>query len=348
VDHQTSFRYEQLERTGGVLEYTMRITKLAIPWLSYPRKDAEGPYTKVCKVERPGIDTTPLRVNQDFFNTGNSKLYSKNTFEFEMVKNHKYSSCPSTYDGIHVHQLAPKKHILAETDLGYDEPFFSKAISSIRNQIRENRLLGWVYYDPFLRFLDNIDPRNAADIKTLKFYGIAMIHQCFGDECWKECQDLVNSLCIYMPFIKAFCHNLRKYIIRVGNDWRTNNQSQANTNEQPTNSEGAMLPFLESELRTSIDELLVFEDRQDGEYNYDPLYWAIETAQWIVKQAAERYKSECIEEEKRMEAAASIRCDFCGGTHVWAECYYFCPLCGAFGHLRKTCSRLEEFGGPEF
>lgn len=260
-----------------------------------------------------------------------------------MVNNHAHESPPSTYDGTHVHRPSPEKPQYDTLELGYDDPIFDKAVNAVGTQLRETRLPGWVYYDPFLRFLHSVGPRNAALIRSLSFSGVAQIHHYR--------QDLVNSLYMYMPFVKALCPNLRKLIISASEDDRLDAAHPLSNG--PPSAEEALLPFLENELRTltGLDELVVeYHPSEDTDDNSPT--WAIDTQQWVITQSAERKKQEWlaqkqqIEDAKGSKPAPEIKCEFCAEEHVWPECYRLCPLCGEYGHFRPTCPRREEFRRP--
>lgn len=317
----------------------------------FPKQDEHGPYTEVCEVKRPAIDATALRVNKHFFATGNKMLYSKNTFDFYLPIGNHYHSPSSTYDGKRRHRPNPEKPYFDNFEDLTNDRIFTRGIRSIQEQVPEQKLPGWIYYDSFLRFLHNIGPTNASYIKSLKFRGIAILHTCPADDNCEDCeQNLVSNLRVYIPFFKIFCPNLRKLFITV---WPDIHQD-AGQNGNPATSEEAMLPLLENELRTitSLNGLIV-EEIVDGDEDHEFLsksaYWATETSQFIAKQSVERIKKERIEEGQRLKLQAEateaailkvvpkLSCEFCGENHIWPECHNLCPVCGEFGHKRKTC-----------
>lgn len=269
-----------------------------------------------------------------------------------MVTNYWKNSPPSCYDGETTNRPDPDKPRFSNVERGYEDNIFANALYSILDHIPEQQLEGWVYHDPFLRFLYSIGLKNAALIMTLQFHGVPKMHVCrHGGDCWKVCpQDLVNSLRIYVLFIKHLCTGLRKLIIQVEGDPKFDAAVAAvYADELPSTKEEALRPFLENELRiiTSINELQVI----DGDRN--EMQWAQDTVQWVGRRAEERKKLKWEEEKKRKgkqaeaEAvrAANIHCAFCGEGHLWAECYNLCPYCGGYGHLRETCPVLKEHGG---
>ncbi|KAH7317779.1 hypothetical protein BKA65DRAFT_483247 [Rhexocercosporidium sp. MPI-PUGE-AT-0058] len=98
-----------------------------------------------------------------------------------------------------------------------DSPNYNAAIAlgveQVNNQVSFKDLVGWVYYDHFLRFLHTIGLPNAARIKTLRFGGACKIHTCSWNICRegssKNCDEgLVQALRCYITFIKKFCIGL--------------------------------------------------------------------------------------------------------------------------------------------
>lgn len=82
-------------------------------------------------------------------------------------------------------------------------------------------VLGWLYFDKFLRFLHTIGVENSALIKRVKFTGIVKLHECPGlcyhrqDGC---ADDLLKSLRLYIPFILKFCTKLETLTIKIEED----------------------------------------------------------------------------------------------------------------------------------
>lgn len=95
----------------------------------------------------------------------------------------------------------------------------SRAISQILERGSEFDLPGWCFYDPFIRFLHTIGPKNCAFLKSLSFSGTALLHRCANREMCQKCtDDLVGSLRIYTQFIIALCPKVERITIFVHSD----------------------------------------------------------------------------------------------------------------------------------
>ncbi len=148
---------------------------------------------------------------------GMQKLYSKNIFYFLM--------CNGT---IH---MSPPRLLLDETTIRPNpakprpasDPqtlqTIQAGISQIQNQIDYKSLSGWIYYDPFLRFLHPIGPKKFSLIKYVKFSGIIKLHTCGGNRCRSKCvDDLVAIFEVYIPIITSLLPNLTKMTIYAAKD----------------------------------------------------------------------------------------------------------------------------------
>jgi hypothetical protein len=201
-------------------------------------------------------------------------------------------------------------------------------------------LSGWVYYDPFLRFLHSIGPKKFLLIKSLKFSGIIKLHICGGNGCRNKCaDDLVLSLEVYIPIIISLLPNLAKMTIYAAKDQLPGPQSLITGEDSPT-FEDRLLHILEKDIRT-ISSLKVLEVLDaEGE----KLTCAEPTLMWFKERAAkrahQRFLANLAEKKAAMVIENNLHCGFCGEGHVWAECYNLCNFCGGFGHFRKACTAV--------
>lgn len=92
-------------------------------------------------------------------------------------------------------------------------------ILQIRGQAHLFRLAGWAYYDHFLRFLYTIGPANAALLKNIELRGVVQLHACGENTCDYRCRDdIVHSLRLYIPVIKALCTGLEHLVLYANGD----------------------------------------------------------------------------------------------------------------------------------
>ena len=110
--------------------------------------------------------------------------------------------------------LAPgKAGCSVQTRTGYrtgtvGRPKLARAITLIDTRVPAGQLPGYLFYDPFLRFIHFIGPKNSARIKALEFNGIVKRHSCSSKYCEPSVEKFITSLCFYIPFIKKFCTGL--------------------------------------------------------------------------------------------------------------------------------------------
>ncbi|PMD25805.1 hypothetical protein NA56DRAFT_744819 [Hyaloscypha hepaticicola] len=278
-------------------------TQLA--WI--PRRDKYGAYSHVFQA---AIDATVLRTCKHFYHTGINMLYSKNTLSFYMPDRAWKASPPTLPPG----QL----DVLFRPEPGY------------------------LFYDPFLRFIYFIGPKNSVRIKSLEFNGFVKRHSCSSKYCNKpSVEKFIPSICFYIPFIKRFCIGLEKLVLHAEEDSLVCEEGPvAPQDVVPATHAEAMIPLLENEIRT-ISTLKELEIRGSNDLSF-----AEPTITWLQERYARRIREALKREEEEKDLAevvrsANIHCGFCGEGHVWAECHNLCNFCGGYEHFRKSCPRRK-------
>jgi hypothetical protein len=243
-------------------------------------------------------------------------LYSENEFSFDMVNPYHRKSPPTmlgTFKNHEEWQPDPCKPHISPGNA-------RKAIYDIERHVPIKKLTAWVYYDHFLRWLYSIGPKNATLVKVLKFQGTAKLHHCQMDEdesefpCFsKPCNDsIIDSLKIYIPFIRKFCTGLEKLTLIVEEDhWAKKNPQDVLDDGFPKDREAALRPLLEKEIPQidSLKELIVWGTRE----NTEQLDYAKPVAELLRKRDQER---EILQNEK---------------DKTWAEAKPFVPAIAAAG-----------------
>jgi hypothetical protein len=313
------------------------------------RHDEDGEFIEYREVERAAIDATCLRACRAFFDVGMKMLYSNNTFGFAMC-NGSYHQSPPTLLHNEVLRPDPSKpnpvsdpRVLQLVQVG---------ISEIQNQMDLTSLSGWVYYDPFLRFLHTIGPKKFPLIKSLEFSGLVKLHTCRWEVCKGKCDDdLVLSLELYIPVISSLLPNLEKLIIHACEDplpadiqhsnppnAGDDDDDEENNTEDPPSYESRLQALLKNQIRRlpTIKSLEVFDEA------CNKVFFAELTMQWFkertVRRAHKKLVADLAEHQAALVRQSNVHCGFCGEGHIWAECYNLCNFCGGFGHFRKTCS----------
>ncbi|KAF7891561.1 hypothetical protein EAF00_007863 [Botryotinia globosa] len=223
------------------------------------------------KVHQSQIDATCLRVCKAWNQTGGKLLYCLNSYEFGTNNPSGHESPGSWIDG-RSRRPSPKKPLSVAQ--GESPRIFNskiqKGIRDIRKRVAIKRLVGWVYHDPFLRFLYMIGVKNAALLRTLSFSGEVRCHQCEQGHFCDD--DLLESFRVYIPVMNAFCPNVQKLIL----DIKTDSKAQAvNIFERKVRE------FFEGEVRNlrSLRELVVVDLMVDGYELPDGDIGSISTAQ---------------------------------------------------------------------
>lgn len=275
------------------------------------------------------------------------------------MNEYSYQGSPYTLVGTSIQfRPAPEKPLLG----GYMTSWggeVQEGICQIRLDRPVEMLSGWVYFDPFLRFLHTIGVNNAGTLKHLNFTGLVKLHHCSWSECTRCEQDLVIGLRHYIPFIMSFCTALESLTITCLSDIVVLRQRRDPGDPSPATCEEALRPLLENELRQirtlvnlEVTTTQLITTGEDGHEHYEDRRadFAVPTIEWFKARSnrAANQEEPGMDEEKGQSDQAV--CDFCGENHVWAECHSLCDYCGRYGHFRDTCLTLhaayEGYGNP--
>ncbi|KAF7854639.1 hypothetical protein EAF04_010447 [Stromatinia cepivora] len=196
---------------NGKQEYPEPHKSNVIPTLT---EDEDGSLKVLRRVHEAEIDASIVRVCKSFNNIAANLLYGRNHYTFRM-NNSTLGGSPPTWIG--KESWYPPAEKPFTKDYNRSTNSFRKRIrrglTDIRKHVTIKNLAGWVFHDPFLRFLYTIGPRNAALIRTLKFSGEVRCHQCESGHFCENC--ILDSLRVYIPFINTFCPNVHKLILSI-------------------------------------------------------------------------------------------------------------------------------------
>ncbi|KAI9645131.1 hypothetical protein NHQ30_005865 [Ciborinia camelliae] len=187
------------------------VKPLVLPSLA---EDEDGSLRVYRRVSQEVLAASVLRVCKRFNSIGGNLLYGLNYYTFEMT-NGSFEGSPRTWIGKEVWRPSPKKPYFhgGERSAEVFHTRIRRGIMDIERHVYIKRLVGWVYYDPFLRFLYAIGPRNAALLRTLEFSGEACcVRHISGLPCG-NC--ILASLPVYIPFINRFCPNVRRLVLSM-------------------------------------------------------------------------------------------------------------------------------------
>jgi hypothetical protein len=298
-----------------------------------PRQDEYGSYFEVRQVFQAAVDATVLRTCKHFYQIGINTLYNKNTLSFYMTDGAWKASPPTLLPGKLdvLFRPAPGK-----PDRDSWEAETSRAITLIDTRVPAGQLPGYLFYDPFLRFIHFVGPKNSARIKALEFNGIVRRHSCTSKYCEPSVERFIPSICFYIPFIKKYCTSLEKLILHAEEDSLVCDEGPvAPQDVEPATHAEAMIPLLENEIRT-ISTLKEFEIKGSIDLSF-----AEPTITWLQERNKRRIREALKGEEDKNPAevvhSANNHCGFCGEGHVWAEGHNLCNFCGDYGHFRKSC-----------
>ncbi|KAF8850576.1 hypothetical protein BDZ45DRAFT_809019 [Acephala macrosclerotiorum] len=127
----------------------------------------DGKYTEIRLVYCKAIDATCLRVCQQLYQEGIKALYGQNWYSFDMVNTY-FHNCPPSYIGGKIKVWRPSPQEPEPENLNRD---VTRVIPMLEDQLHFVYLPGWIYYDPFLRFIYTISPRNCLFLTSLAFHG---------------------------------------------------------------------------------------------------------------------------------------------------------------------------------
>ena len=270
------------------------------------------------------------------------------------MNNTTYKGSPFTLIGTNIpFRPSPEK---SRPGWGDWDAEIAEGICQIQLRRPVEMLLGWVYFDPFLRFLHTIG-KNAALLKHLTFEGVVKIHCCTASKCSKCDDDLVLSLRLYIPFIIKFCTGLERLTLKFKYDKIREEDPRDPDDPRPKTAEEALKPVLENELRefptlTHLEvvttKCILVGDMDFGHYEDRRVDFAIPTINWFRERGNREHEAPEQNGIVNPEATGDEDiCDFCGEDHVWAECRHLCGFCGRYGHFRSTCPPLHEIYDAE-
>lgn len=285
-----------------------------VPSIMITRRHNEkvGEYMEYRCVNRAAIDATCLRACKSFFEIGMKKLYSKNTFAFNMCNGYIHTSPPTLLNNGHILRPDPAKPFpLSDPQ---ERQLVDVGIWEIKSQIELTSLSGWVYYDPFLRFLHTIGPTKFPLIKTIRFSGTVKLHECQWEVCRGKCDDdLVMCLQLYIPIIQSLLPNLEKIILYASKDVRPDPPAEDDEEDaeeddgnkdkkEPPTCESRLLALLENEMRTlsTIKSLEVFD------IWHNRIELAEPTMRWFKERAARRAHKKLVADLAEQLAGAKI------------------------------------------
>lgn len=197
---------------------------LNVESIRIPRNDEHGPYVEVRTVLTKPIDSTCLRVNRQLNIEGSKLLYGRNHFNCAVVPDY-VKGCTGVYTM--GENGSPYFHRVwkwnCETIGNAD---FMRAVKGLwKYGQNDTRVPGFIYGDPFLRFLHTIGPQNSGNIQSISLGGeLGEIHYHSSLKCDKDCERacIVYKLRMYEHFVKEHCPNLQKLALQgplIGDEW---------------------------------------------------------------------------------------------------------------------------------
>ncbi|KAB8293509.1 hypothetical protein EYC80_007815 [Monilinia laxa] len=181
-------------------------------------KGEDGRLTVLRRVHEAALDACVLRVCRSFSNIGGNLLYGRNRYTFRMNNGSLHGSPPTWIGKERWRPPAGKPYLKGRehSATGFYNRI-NRGITDIQKHVAIKNLAGWVFHDPFLRFLYTIATENTTLIQTLEFSGEVHCHRCetghFCDDC------IFDSLRVYIPFINALCPKVRKLTLSVRGDF---------------------------------------------------------------------------------------------------------------------------------
>ncbi|KAG9230722.1 hypothetical protein BJ875DRAFT_545950 [Amylocarpus encephaloides] len=322
------------------------------------RCDAHGSYFIQRKVRTPALDGTILRTCKVLDDIGSPIMYGYNNFSFKMVRKHDHNCRWHLING-KPYRPDPRK------------PQAANWVGEIKeglNQIQHNRpitmLQGWLYFDPFLRWLHSIGMQRAQSVRHLTFNGMVKIHRCQESPCGGNCDDdLVLSIHLYFPFIRTFFTDLRKITIVFEHDYMFLRNPHPLRPDQPATSEEALRRLYQKSLSKipSLRQLEILETwNDDGRPSSFATSFPAIFAEEMLEAVGEKSQASfhhtskisklrldntsCPARNSGSRGRNWARCQFCQEFgHVWAECYNLCSYCGEFGHFLSSCPWYDGY-----
>lgn len=207
--------------------YSVHISRTYGPTRQHKARRVQ-PYIRLRKYIRSALDASFLRVSKELRTIGSDILYGSNKYMFDMTNPYRGSNPPLLCGKYEVIRPDPELDDKRKHDMHYPHPAKfplsdaqqEETIECIQKQAPLRDLPGYVYYDPFLRFLHTIGPDSASRLKNLSFRGTCLRHECL-DDCphSRPCDDgIFESLRIYIPVITRVCTGLEHLSIYVSID----------------------------------------------------------------------------------------------------------------------------------
>ncbi|KAG4432934.1 hypothetical protein IFR05_011580 [Cadophora sp. M221] len=286
-------------------------------------QDCEGTYTELRLVGRKLIDATFLRINKTLHQAASGTLHGGNPLSSNMRRKYwKYSpgTCHSNGKRYYLHRPSPGK---PSFDLFNIDSLIANGLAAIQQGCHLQNLPGWIFHDPFLRFLYTIGARNAALIRSLHFTGKVLFHVCTYSESHQGCSDdLVHSLWLYMPFLQEFCTGLETLTTDFHDDSFDDLPAQTLGADEPISTEESLRPLLEEEIM-QISSLRRIEVRNIQDETPD---FAKPTIDRVAQRAkvravmATKWNVHILKLKRAQGEDTGPGCELCGEDHISAEC----------------------------
>lgn len=345
--------------------------------------DRFGTYKIWQLVKRPLIDATVLRTWKYIHYLGTPILYG-NKFNFECGHPDQDWSPPSMiFDSERFHQAQDhyikgdhgdnNKHRIAKESYlefrpnpypPHHDDSKSKArifhtMNLAERQVGLKYLPGWVVYDPFLRFLYTIGPRNATHIHKVRFHGsIDMATQPVFGSNYSEF-DLLQCLKIYKTFWGQLTPNLTQLTIEA---FLSNVAGIVGLDRHLMENENGRVDPLRAFLTTevlSVESLMLLEIEASANHEKEPYYHDIIKA--VATRTDHKLNVKCILDSgntihnvQEFRLATQERCAHCKRAErsdfphaKWCTAAFrasrrVCKICRKMGSHTEKCQQAFE------
>ncbi|CAG8978620.1 hypothetical protein HYALB_00013220 [Hymenoscyphus albidus] len=314
-------------------ELTWGSLDISSPLYTWKQKeDKKGKYFEMRKTYRPIIDAGILRTCRELYRRGSEMFFTKNKLSFWMPNASSKWSPPT---------LLPHGNIVYRPNpiLPWDCRRWVKidqALVQIQHQWPLPMLEGFVYYDPFLRYLHTIGPIHAAKMKNLEFEGVIRLHQCEDKNCQADAC-LMQCLNVYVHFIAKFCRSIEKVEIHTVLDQHFDEPVGEFLHPWgPGTIEETLDHVLEAYVQRipTLKEFVVYDSFGnrviDWSLELDGLKRFIENASGGTRWRRDEPVAVAVQDNVQ-------KCGFCKEDHATEECFNLCAFCGRFGHWKRTC-----------
>lgn len=302
--------------TVGLREdfYGCNTTEFLPPMGFFQQHDEHGSYQLIASITKATIDATICRVSC-FDKMATKMLYSENMICFGINGVNHRRMCPPSMlqDGNLYEPSAWKPYEDSDRNRSLttnhgEQKTWEEYIEYCIDQLKASKmngeiplLEGWMYYDPFLRFIFTIGPKKAALIKKICIKGNLKKHSCGRGTCSSRCtEDIAKCIKLYIPFFQACLPSLEHLVILASGDrvreehWDHDEQVEAARNQFPGAPgviERAFRPLLEGDLRL-VQSLKVIEMLDVGDEQRKglraPWEWAKDSIEWFANRHANR------------------------------------------------------------